>query len=63
MRVRIKDGAHDIEPYNAAGDIQYFSGFTGTCQKKEYDSAVEEDDVVLVSFDKKSLARLPCVSE
>ena len=59
MKVRIKEGVNDFEPYNEAGDVQNFSGFTGACQKKEYESAVEEDDVVLVSFDKKSLNRLP----
>lgn len=29
MKVRIKEGVHDFEPYNEAGDVQDFSGFTG----------------------------------
>ena len=59
MKVIVKEGVLDVDPYNEVGDIQDFSGLTGTCTKKDYESAVKDNDTILVSFDNRSLARLP----
>ena len=56
MKVQVKDGVKDIEPYTPDGDVFDFSGFTGTCRKTEF---YDDEDVVLVSFDKRSISLLP----
>ena len=56
MKVRVKDGVKDISPYTPNGDIFEFSGLTGTCKKSEF---YDGEEVIMVSFDKRSLALLP----
>ncbi len=56
MKVRVKDAVKDISPYTSNGDVFDFSGFTGTCRKNEF---YDDEEVVIVSFDKRSLALLP----
>ena len=58
LRVKIRDGVLDIEPYKPNGELFDYSGFTGTCRKLEYEGT-EEEDVILVRFDQESLARFP----
>ena len=59
LRVRVRDGVLDIKPYKPSGEVFDYSGFTGFCLKSEYENARDEEDVVLVRFDKESLGRFP----
>ena len=59
MRVRVKEGFFDetlIPPKNYRLDM---SGFTGTCDDREYEEAKKDDDVVLVKFDEDVIESLP----
>ena len=58
LKVRIKEGTTDTEPYAKGKAPLDFSGYTGVCDQKEYSKA-KETDTVQVDFDQDTIRRIP----
>lgn len=58
MRVRVKDGFIDETVIPPDGFQLDMSGFTGTCDDREYDRA-SDDDIITVEFDPEVVRTMP----